>query len=196
MKKIVPEDAVLIPEQAKRVFKGQIFDVYQWQQAMFDGSSATFEMLKRPDTVIAICVVGDKIIVEDYNQPNVGSKLSLPAGRVDKTDDSPLAAVQREVEEETGYHFKHWRLLHVVQAHTKLEWFTYFYLAWDGDKLVEQKLDAGEKIQLKLILFDEFKKLVSGRAGFLGNTEVVLKDVKSLDELLRLPEFVGKTIER
>ncbi len=36
-----------IPPNAKRVFKGIIFDVYQWQQKMFDGSKETFEMLKR-----------------------------------------------------------------------------------------------------------------------------------------------------
>lgn len=35
-----------LPPQAKKVFTGQIFDVYQWEQEMYDGSFETFEMLK------------------------------------------------------------------------------------------------------------------------------------------------------
>jgi len=32
MKKTIPADAVLVPDDAKRVFNGMIFDVYQWPQ--------------------------------------------------------------------------------------------------------------------------------------------------------------------
>ena len=35
-----------VPKQAKRVFKGVIFDVYQWEQEMFDGTKEIFEKLK------------------------------------------------------------------------------------------------------------------------------------------------------
>ena len=31
-----------LPEQAKKVFDGEIFDVYQWDQEMYDGSTETF----------------------------------------------------------------------------------------------------------------------------------------------------------
>jgi len=41
-----------LTSQAQRVFKGIIFDVYQWKQKMFDGSQGIFEMLKRPDTAL------------------------------------------------------------------------------------------------------------------------------------------------
>ena len=68
MKKVIPSDAVLVPNQAERVFKGMIFDVYQWPQKFFDGTEGTFEMLKRPDTVSVICVVDDKILVIDDEQ--------------------------------------------------------------------------------------------------------------------------------
>ena len=71
MKKIVPSNAVLIPRHAKRVFKGEIFEVYQWPQEMFDGSIKTFEMVRRPDTVATIAVIEDKIIVLEEEQPNL-----------------------------------------------------------------------------------------------------------------------------
>src|ERR1700733_8127048 len=100
MKKIIPPSAVLIPDQAKRVFKGEIFDVYQWPQTMFDGTAATFEMLKRPDTVQAIAVVDDKILVLNDEQPHRGARLTFPGGRADKSNESTDAAIKREVHEE------------------------------------------------------------------------------------------------
>ena len=52
-----------LPENAKLVFKGIIHDIYQWEQEMFDGSKATFERIRRPDTTAVIAVVG--IVVEE-----------------------------------------------------------------------------------------------------------------------------------
>ena len=43
----LPAGAHLIPPEAKCVFRGKIFDVYQWPQRLYDGSTATFEMLRR-----------------------------------------------------------------------------------------------------------------------------------------------------
>ena len=63
MQKVIPETAVLVPSQAEKVFTGQIFDVYQWQQTLFDNSQAMFEMLKRPDTVFTICIVDGRIVI-------------------------------------------------------------------------------------------------------------------------------------
>lgn len=57
MKKVIPDNAVLVPDAAQHVFEGMIFDVYQWPQKLFDGSEHTFEMLKRPDTVVVKIVM-------------------------------------------------------------------------------------------------------------------------------------------
>tara|TARA_Y100000031_G_C8045433_1_gene303670 strand:- start:344 stop:646 length:303 start_codon:yes stop_codon:yes gene_type:complete len=82
-----------LPENAKRVFKGVIFDVYQWEQEMFDGSFDTFERLKRPDTAQVIPVVGDKILVQVQKQPNmIKSCFSLPGGRCEEGEDPMVAA--------------------------------------------------------------------------------------------------------
>lgn len=48
---------VKIPSHATKVFSGVIFDVYQWEQELFNGNIATFEALRRPSTVIIIPVV-------------------------------------------------------------------------------------------------------------------------------------------
>lgn len=195
MRKIVPKDAVLIPNNAQCVFKGQIFDVYQWPQKMFDGSIETFEMLKRPDTVTVIGIVKEKILVLEESQPNSGLRLSFPGGRVDKGEE-PLQAAKREVKEETGYGFESWRLVSVWQPHTKLEWFIYFYIASNGLKIAEPKHDAGEKIEVKAENFDSVKQLSITKAGYLGESkDLIFEKVNALAELMDLPEFEGQEIE-
>lgn len=57
MRKYVPDGAKLLPKETKKVFSGVISEVYQWPQKLFDGTTATFEMIKRPDTVKIVAVL-------------------------------------------------------------------------------------------------------------------------------------------
>jgi hypothetical protein len=100
-----------LPKNAKKVFQGKIFDVYQWEQKMFDNSVEIFEKLKRADTVVAIAIKGDKIIIQEQKQPDWTHLLvSLPGGRCERNE-LPLSAVKRELLEETGYVSDDWKLL-------------------------------------------------------------------------------------
>lgn len=196
MKKIVPEGAILIPDSASRVFKGQIFDIYQWPQEVFDGTKHTFEMLKRPDTVTVIPVVDGQILSINDEQPHTGSKFGFPRGRVDETDPSILEAARREIKEETGYEFSNWRLVNVSQPHFKLEWFIYFYVAWGAKKTAKPHLDAGEKITIKMLDFDQAKKIVIAKAGYLGDSMEIFAKARSIEELTKIPEFKGLEVDR
>ncbi len=196
MKKIVPADAVLIPPQAQRVFKGVIYDVYHWQQPLFDGSDATFEMLRRPDTTSVIGVVDGRILVINDEQPHRGARLTFPGGRVEPTDESILAAAQRETLEETGYQFAHWRLIHAWQPHTKIEQFIHLFIAWDGTKAAEPQLDAGEKITVEPLSLAALKEKVLHKEGYLGETRDILEGVENIAGLLALPEFAGQEIDQ
>lgn len=196
MKKVVPDNAVLIPDKASLVFNGVIFDVYQWPQQMFEGPDETFEMLRRADTVTVIGVSGSKILVIDDDQPHTGSRISFPGGRVDPRDGSTLVAAQREMREETGYEFKNWRLIKVWQPHTKLEWFIYLYLAWDGEKVADAHLDPGERITVQLYDFSTVKGMALTKSGYLGESKDAFEAIHSMDELLALPEFTGTEVDR
>lgn len=196
MRKVVPKDAILIPESAKKVFEGVIFDVYQWQLAVFDGSMSTWEMIRRPDTVTVVGVTGDKILVIDDNQPHVGSRVSFPGGRVDSDDESSLHAAKREMLEETGYEFEDWKLVKVWQPHTKLEWFIYLFIALDGKKIKDPSPDAGEKITLELLDFDKVKNLTITKSGYLAESKDIFEKVNSLNELTTLPVFQGREVDR
>lgn len=152
-----------IPPQAKEVFKGQIFDIYQWEQPMYDGTTHTFERLKRPDTVIVIPVTEDgKIIICDQEQPDREPYLSMISGRIDAGEE-PLAAGKRELLEETGYESEDWVLYDQFQPFTKMEWEIFTYVARGCRKVAEQNLDGGEKIDLRLVSFDEFIELLASK---------------------------------
>ncbi|MFH1187732.1 MAG: NUDIX domain-containing protein, partial [bacterium] len=110
-----------IPKSAKLKFKGIIFDVYQWEQKMFDGTYETFEMLKRPDTVEIIPVAGDKILINEQQQPNTPVFLSLFGGRVDEGEE-PLRAAKRELLEEAGYASDDWEIIRACEPYSKMEW--------------------------------------------------------------------------
>jgi ADP-ribose pyrophosphatase len=196
MKKLVPTDAKLIPDQAQQVFGGVIYDVYQWDQTLYDGSSAKFEMLRRPDTVEAICITDDKIIVLDDSQPHYGSKLTLPGGRVDDSDDSIEAAARREIKEETGYEFGQLKLIRAVQPHFKIEWFIYLFVAWDVSAKGEAHLDAGEKNTVSELSFAEVMELANQGAGYIGGVRDILTEAGSIQGLIDLPAFTGRTVDR
>ena len=182
MRSFVPDCVKLMPKQARRVFKGVIFDVYQWEQELFDGTRTTFEMLKRPDTVRIIAIKEGKIVVLEQEQPSFGLFYDLPSGRHDVETENELAAAKRETLEETGMIFSTWKLLDVEQPQTKIDWLIYTFLANDFVSETEQKLDAGERITVTLKTFDEVKGLLNNpKVRYLARN--IFDKVSSLDEL-------------
>lgn len=196
MKKLVPKNAILIPDNAECVFRGAIFDTYQWNEPDFAGGTLRFEMIKRPDTVSVMCVVDGKLLVLDEVQPHRGARRNFPGGRVDETDETIIAAAQREVHEETGYRFKNWRLVKVAQPVAKLEWFVYTVMAWKMTRQDEPHRDAGEQIEVQLIDFRDVKRMAEAGEGYLFEVVDVLAEVEDVDGLVALPEYSGIQIER
>ena len=148
-----------IPLNAKRVFKGVIFEVWQWEQKMFDGSVQTFERLKRPNSTQVIPVVGDKILIQTEEQPNTKQPFSsIPGGRCDE-EENPLEAAKRELLEETGYTSKDWSLWQECDPVGKIEWTIFTYIARDCILKETPRIDAGEKISTRLVDFEELLKM-------------------------------------
>ena len=149
-----------IPENAKRVFKGVIFEVWQWQQTMFDGSIKTFEKAKRNSSVGIFPVTKDgKIVVTIQEQPLMKPFVSLLGGVVDEGE-SVKAAAERELMEEAGLKAEKIDLWYSEQPVTKVEWPIYIFIARGCEKVAEQNLDSGEKIKLKYVDWNEFLDLV------------------------------------
>lgn len=196
MHKIIPPSAVLIPEHADQVFSGVLFDVFQWQQLLFDGSYACFEMLRRIDSVCIIAVIDDKLMVLDETQPNMQPFVTFPGGRVDPEDHTPLRAAQRELKEETGYELSDWKLLSVKQPSEKMEYFVYTYLAYGSYTQATVKHDAGERISVRLEPYEAVRQMAAGDTGRLQKGNGWFKCAETLQALLCLPEYEGKEVER
>ncbi len=195
MKKFIPIDAVLVPDVAEKVFEGVIFDVYQWQLTRFDGSMATWEMLKRPDTTEAICIINGKILVIEEQQPHSGSSVSFPGGRADM-DDNVLDAIKRETKEEVGYEFDNWKLIEVRQPHPKIEWFVHVFVAWGIKNKGATSIDPGEKITPKLKTFEEVKKMTQADKNFIKEERNIFIKQNSIQDLVDMPEFHGTSVDR
>lgn len=160
-----PQSKQPMPPHAQRVFKGKIFDLYQWEQEGFDGKARTFEKIKRPDTVHIFAVTEQgNILVSREQQPGTEEYITPPGGRVDEGED-PLTAAKRELLEETGYVSEDWDLLDAWQMHPKLEWAVFAFIARSAKKITE---DAGgasqdeERVVTKEVSFDELVEIVSG----------------------------------
>lgn len=180
MRKFIPSFTKPIPPEAELKFKGVIYEVYQWPQKLFDGSSTTFEMLKRPDTVKIIAIKDDKLIITKQEQPRKDCFYDFPGGRVDDTDTNELAAAKRELLEETGMTFKTWKLIKVEQPFSKTDWLVYTFLATDFLSQQDQQLDGGERIKVLEMAFAQVKQLAkSPESRYLG-----LDNYSNLNELV------------
>ncbi len=174
-----------IPKNAELKFKGKIFDVYQWQQEMFDGTFETFEMLKRPDTIVVIPVVGNSFLINEEEQPRKPKFYTFPCGRVNNNE-KPEESAKRELLEETGYEGENLELLMQFDPEHKIEWTVHVYIAKNCKKITEQKLDAGEKITNLLVDFDELSKIM--KSGDYWGTEItmyMLNNKEKFKEMLK-----------
>ncbi|HEY1074488.1 MAG TPA: NUDIX hydrolase [Patescibacteria group bacterium] len=162
-----------LPENAKKVFNGIIFDVYQWEQLQFDGTVKIFEKLKRDDTALIIPILEDgNILLLEQEQPGKPPFIGFAGGRIDKGED-PLEGAKRELREETGYEASEWELIDAVQPVSKIEWSVYTYVARGCRPFGSQSLDSGERIQFKPISFDGLVEIMArddfhDKEGMLG----------------------------
>ena len=188
MRTVVPEVVKLVPAEAKRVFKGILYDVYHWQQKRFDGSTATFEMLKRIDTVKVIAIKDSKLVVINDDQPQRGPILTMPGGRHDVPSETELDCAKRELHEETGMVFSDWRLIYTRQPSLRIEHIVYIFLATGFVRQETPHTDPGENITVRLMSFEDAKKEAAHRTDGYWPSDL-LNRLDSLEELLALPEY-------
>ena len=86
----------------KEFLKALFFDVYQWEQELYNGSKAVFEKLKDLDTVVFTYTPDGKILLNEQEQPGKESFIGTAGGRIDEGEEV-LEAAKRELLEETGY---------------------------------------------------------------------------------------------
>ena len=160
---IPPRSSQPIPEDAKIVFRGKLFDVYQWEQELYNGEKITFEKLKRPDTVVVFPVLDNRnILLTHQEQPGKSAFIAGAGGRVDPGEDI-LSAAKRELLEETGYEASDFILWNAEHPQSKIDWVVYTFIAKGLKKVAEPDLDGGEKIQVREYTFEEMLTLAEDK---------------------------------
>ncbi|MEI8338041.1 MAG: NUDIX hydrolase [bacterium] len=173
-----------IPAHAKKVFQGTRWNVFQWEQEMFDGTKQTYETIHRMNSVIIFPVIDKEILILEEEQPHWGKKaFTLVAGGLEKGENI-FEGAKRELEEETGLVFKDLYLIGISQEAPNVGHYSYTFVAKNviGEKL--QELDPGERITVKKVSFSELISLAKQRKFFYKPSfidEMIIQD--------RLPEF-------
>jgi 8-oxo-dGTP pyrophosphatase MutT (NUDIX family) len=121
-----------------------------------------FYVNEYPDWVNALGITkeGQVIMVKQYRHGIAEESIEVPGGVVE-AGETWQDAVLREMMEETGYRFGKLEYLCRVSANpSTTNNFTHFFLATEGEKVAEQKLDDLEDVEVILMSIDELKQLV------------------------------------
>ena len=145
-------------------------------------------VVEMPESVCAMALTQNKevILVKQYRHPIETSILELPGGFVDKGEKSEMA-VERELQEETGYHFTNFYCLGKTAANPGvLNNFTTLYLATGSKKVAEQQLDSNEEIEIKLFHLDDVKKMLMNNEIIQAmHALCIFYGFNKLDELIK-----------
>lgn len=140
-----------IPDQATCVFRGRLFDVYQWPITDYDGRPQIFEGLRRADAAIVLPLVtrpdGLHVVILREEQPGIAPFWTQPGGCL-SPGETPLQAAQRELLEETGLGSDDWALLGSHRPAGKIAYAVHVYVARDCRVVGPTALDGGERIDI------------------------------------------------
>jgi ADP-ribose pyrophosphatase len=111
---------------------------------MPDGKEMDWIYLDKPKSlaIVALTPQQEVVLVDLYRYTRKEQLRELPAGEMDSTDSSSLAAAQRELREETGYvsdHFVDLGEYYVLPSETNRA--VHFYLALDATQVETPKMD-------------------------------------------------------
>ncbi len=144
-----------IPDNAKKVFEGERFTVWQWEQELFDGSYKTFESVTRDDVSTVIAVTKDKkLLFLEETQAGKESVYTFPSGTLEK-EDTEESCARRELLEETGYQTDNLVFWYSKSAGNSVDFKYHIFIAKDCSRISEQQLDPGERISIKEMSLDE-----------------------------------------
>jgi ADP-ribose pyrophosphatase len=94
------------------VYRGKIIELFLEQVTLPNGASAEFEIVRHPGgaAVVALDAENRVCLLRQYRHAAGGWLWELPAGKLD-AGEPPLAAAQRELQEEAGVQAGRWEPL-------------------------------------------------------------------------------------
>ena len=138
-----------------------------------------------PDWVDVIALTAELkvVLVDQYRHAGGEFRADAPDGIVDDGEE-PMAAIKRELLEETGYASEQWQLLGSAPVNPVLQTNRiHCFLALGAHKVAEQDLDEGEAIRTHELPLSEFIEQVE--AGSLELPALQLASLYLLQTYLR-----------
>jgi 8-oxo-dGTP pyrophosphatase MutT (NUDIX family) len=117
------------------------------------GKSKRFSLIECVDWVNVIALTPDDrvVLVRQYRAGTDAICLEIPGGMVDEGE-TPLEAAVRELEEETGYTAREWRLLGSVSPNPAIQSNRlHSFLALGAEATASQRLDTSEVIAIDVV---------------------------------------------
>lgn len=147
----------------KKVFETPIFSLHEITlESNAVQINHSFYILNAPEWINVISLTPDNqiVLVEQYRAGINETTLELPGGMVDEGE-TPLAAAQRELAEETGYESDEWEMIGKTSSNPAiLSNFTHLYVARNCKLTGPQKTDGTEDIAMHVLPMSEFLNLV------------------------------------
>jgi len=119
-----------------------------------------YHTIEFPEWVCAVALTADQhiLLIEEYRHGIGGTSFELPSGALDKQGEDVLAAMKRELLEETGYAADEWHVLGSSAANTaRQNNRVHSFLALDARRVADQTLDAGEVIRAHALPWQQFQ---------------------------------------
>ena len=155
---MIPEWSILKRQQ---VADYNIFSLHKKQvRSPRTGEIREMLCLHFPDWVLILALTRQQevVMIRQYRHGTEQVCLELPGGLVDPDDTSPESSAQRELLEETGFTVSNIRLIgECYPQPAVLSNRCFFYLAEDAVKTRQQKLDAGEDIEILTVPLKEIQ---------------------------------------
>lgn len=94
------------------LYRGRVIDLFRETVTLPNGAEAELEIVRHPGGAAAVAVddAGRVCLLRQYRHAAAGWVWELPAGRLDP-DEAPLAAAQRELQEEAAVRAARWQPL-------------------------------------------------------------------------------------
>ena len=131
-----------------------------------------YHTIEFPEWICAIALTPEReiLLVEEYRHGIGRNSFELPCGGTDDKSEDLLAAMKRELLEETGYAAEEWHALGSSTANTaRQNNRVHSFLAFDAKRVAGQTLDAGEVIRVHAVPWPQFQQdLAEGRLEIPG----------------------------
>lgn len=145
-------------------FQGRKFSFEVNRLRLPNGAEGDWECIRHPGGALAVPITaeGKLVLVRQYRFAARGRLLEFPAGTIEPHED-PLATIQREIQEETGYRAETWqRLGKFFLAPGYSDEVIYAFLAQDLEKLeTPPAQDSDEDIETVLMTPEELEKAIA-----------------------------------